>query len=32
MLWMGPGVIQAQVVLDDPEEVLDEDDEEGEVE
>ena len=30
MLWMGPGVIQAQVVLDDPEEVLDEDDEEGE--
>ena len=28
MLWMGPGVIQAQVVLDDPEEILEE--EEGE--
>ena len=26
MLWMGPGVIQAQVVLDDPEEVVDEED------
>ena len=27
MLWMGPGIIQAQVVLDDPEEIIEEDDE-----
>ena len=24
MLWMGPGIIQAQVVLDDPEEIIEE--------